>query len=287
MKKIKVLSKIGIGIVALDGMPYLPYVLRLVKQFATKIDIVEGCIDIAKYQADKNGHSTDGTFEYLKKQEDILLISNPSYVDKCFMTNLYLQELWDMDYLFMFDCDELYKLEDIPVMFNYLKRNLQIKAISVPVFHFFGDYNTIAKGNMWKYPFNRIFKIEKGCQFVSHRPPTMKYPNGDVVASREKQEPYFVKHKLYLYHYGWADPKNVTRKSEFYSRLRPNHPQYGKHKEWEEEVFKVWLKDRSFRGIPGKWGLHPADVNCESYTEEFTGEHPLKGINLNASKKIL
>lgn len=202
----------------------------------------------------KNNLSDDITLQILKKFKDphkkIKFIPYGLCDNKVELTKaMYANSIGD--YVWEIDADEFYHIKTMKDIKEHLSKNPDINQINFRMYHFIDLNNYIhgENGKNWgdNIPIRRIFRNEKGNNFVSHRPPTINYKTKGRVIDREDS----LKLGWVMYHYGYVFDWQVNKKATYY-------PDGQVMKNLKE----VWKKDHSKPLLYG------------SKTEEFKGEHP-------------
>lgn len=230
--------------------------------------ILEGAFAPLASSFTKDGHSTDGTVEAIKrfqqKYPQIELIQSPEGgwpcgVDRCLDAS---DKKITGDYLWLTDGDEFYHEKDTPVILRLLEE-CQPYMVEFYGNHFFGDYNhCIAhiKGESWgSGPWMRIFKNCPGeSHWVSYSPPFYRYKEGVICNEQQNiiTHDEMLEMGIKLYHYGFVAQSQIDFKKVFYTTSGVD---YEKH--WDE-----WQKDHSVPIVLGakttefKYDDHPAVI---------------------------
>ena len=117
----------------------------------------------------------------------------------------------DIDYLWMIDSDEVYKTKDIILMKQVLEQH-QPTAVGVKSCTFYGGFTHYLTGfEQKKDNFLRIFKYEPGCDWVTHRPPTINYKNIKDYRHIDSDTLY-ESSGIQMYHYSYVFPEQVRKK---------------------------------------------------------------------------
>ncbi|MFZ1986089.1 MAG: glycosyltransferase [Desulfatitalea sp.] len=283
--------KISVGMIVLNGEPFLRYNLRALYPFVHQIIVVEGACQSAAAIATCDGHSTDGTLETLrdfKAHEDpenkvrIVTAADEGYVDgfwpeKDEMSWAYAKRATG-EYLWQVDSDEFYHEEHIPRLLRFIERT-RPDAVSFPMVPFWGDlaYNVnsfrLIRDNSREY--HRLFAWGPGYSYKTHRPPTVIDDKG--VETRKKhwvRARDLEKEGIYLFHYSLLFPHQVFNKVSYYKeRLQSDIDA------WEETVYR--RLEKPFRA-------HNA-YQYIGWLERFKGEHPLSSRTMMVdieSKKL-
>ena len=261
------------GIIVLNGMPYLPYLLKNMYPAIDQIIIVEGATESAAAIADAHGHSTDETVAAIRAFSDpdrkIKLIQTDGYwSEKDEMSSAYA-EACTSDYLWQMDSDEFYKPRDMLWLKAYLADHRDIGAVTFKTLNFFGGVHGVMHGGWFFYgrdQFRRLFRWGPGYTYVTHRPPTVADADGVNVRDFGVLHGSTLarQHGIYMYHYSYVSPKQVLDKVNYHHQFKKAGYQY-------TVDFLGWYQQHYERFTP--WRVHP-DQRPMSWLEPFRGEHP-------------
>jgi len=268
--------KVSFVIIVLNGMPFIKAALRSIYGFAYEIIIVEGAVEKCKFAANSDGSSKDGTVEFVKAfpdpQAKIKLVQG-QWPEKCEMQNKAL-ELCSGDYIWIIDSDEIYKEEDIDVIIEILEEDSAITQVNIPILHFWRGFDYIIHSeilNNIETP--RIFKLDKPCLFITHRPPALfcKQQGKTAAEMNVLQASVLRKNGIYLYHYSYVLNEQVKQKIELYKRYGWGESWGLDLDDWYSNCFLKWTPENK-NEIEKKYGIWTCDKN--SGTERFLGTHP-------------
>ena len=273
--------RISFGIIVLNGEPYTRYCLRALYPFAHQIIVVEGGAPAARGIATPNGHSTDGTLETLrafKAQEDpddkVILVTAEDeghqdgfwWGEKDEQSRAYARRATG-NYLWQVDIDEFYRPEDLDTIIGLLRSDPSVTGLAFQGIHFWGGFDYwVESGIMWhpgRNEYRRIFKFGPGYRYTTHRPPTVRDPDGaDVMSINALGKEDTAARGLFMYHYYAVFPSQVRRKARYYRQLG-----------WEHmHNIETWVRDTWMRL---KRPLHLFHAyNHYSWLQRFTGQHP-------------
>jgi len=269
--------KISYVMIVLNGMPFIQAALKAIYKSAHEIIIVEGAVINCAFASNADGSSWDGTVEFIKSFPDpknkIKLIQG-SWPEKCEMQNLALSKATG-DYLWLVDSDEVYKESDIRSIIAVLKQNPDVYRVEVPFLHFFKGYEyVIDTREIPRLRTARVFKIEKGAYFTTHRPPTLFIPSKQKTSIDLLTLNPAILEKLgvTVYHYSYVSEDQVLQKLNLYRA-------YGWEKSWKMDLdewflkcFQKWTPENR-EEIEKKYRTHNCDKN--SKTRRFLGTHPV------------
>ena len=266
--------KFSAGIIVLNGMPYLPYLLRNIYPVMDEIVIVEGAALSAAESATAAGHSLDDTVAALNIFSDperkIKFIQKDGFWnEKDEMSQAYAAEC-SGDYLWQIDMDEFYHHHDVQWIKHYLAENPEIGAVSFKTLNFFRGVEAVAKGARFSYgddQFWRLFRWGRGYTYATHRPPTVLDRSG--VDTRKSGVLYgndlARQQGIYLYHYSYVLPAQVQHKTRYHESLGRFH-RIKHHSQWYEDHFlhftpyRVQMSRRPLSWLEPFRGVHPPEI---------------------------
>jgi len=279
MSRIK-FPQITFGMIVLNGEPFLRYNLRSLYSFAHQIIVVEGAAPGAAYIATDDGHSTDGTLETLHDfrahddPEDKVTIITAEDVghpdgfwpgEKHEQSQAYAKQATG-DFLWQVDVDEFYKPEDIRQIVQMLHDDPGITAASFKMITFWGGFDYITDGWYLRRGaeiYHRLFRWGEGYEYVTHRPPTVKNPQGQNVRNLHwvsGQE--LAKTGIVLYHYSLLFPNQVLEKCRYYQRV-----------EWvTRNKAEAWVND-CYLKLGNPYRVHNV-YDFPSWLDRYEGIHP-------------
>jgi hypothetical protein len=235
-----------------------------------KVYVVEGPV---QYYSDKGfTTSTDDTNDILRTFGNSITVHHGQFAEKREMQDALLEMMPnDIDYFFQVDADEVYKSDDLKRIVEFLKENRPSK-VAIPSKTFCGLKHLITGMEEGENIYWRIFKVSEGCQFSSHRPPTIMPPQPGTPTSSL----VFERLGIYMYHYSYVSPRCVLEKTEYYAEVV--NP-YNITDKWFAKVWLPWMtgndKERAF--IETQYdGVHEFKNRPTAYTKPFTGSHPAR-----------
>ncbi len=264
--------KFSAGMIVLNGMPWIPYLLKNLYPIMDEILIVEGAVEPAAEFATPDGHSRDETVAAIRAFPDperkIKLIQKQGFwPEKTEMSQAYAEAATG-DYLWQVDVDEFYHLRDAVFLKNYLCQHPEIEAVSLRWFQFFGGFQGYLRGgrdNWYGEEIWRIFRWKPDYRYVEHRMPTVVNAQGidtrDLTILRGRD--LARKYGIYIYHYSYVFPSQAQWKSTYYERQ-------GQYIWWDVQPTQ-WYKDHYLRYTPWRVHIHKRPL---SWLEPFRWEHP-------------
>ena len=271
--------KIAFGMIVFEGDYVLKECLEQVYPFASQILIAEG--PVSYWQRQGRTTSTDETNKILDEfpdPENKIKIVHGQYSEKDDQCRAYMQFINDdIDYIWNLDSDEVYKTEDLIKMIEFLKEE-QPTSVGIRSCSFYGGFNHYLTGfELNRDNFLRVFKYTKGSTWLTHRPPTIQYPDDlNIVKKHIDSETLYNKTGIQMYHYSYVFPVQVYTKVNYYkdSVSRNNCID-----NYFNEIYLPWVigDDNTKKDIETKFiGVHEfkPHVRGECYTSEFTFGHP-------------
>ncbi len=265
--------KITFGIIVLNGEPFTKYCLRSLYPFAHEIIVVEGASKFAKNISDSHGHSIDGTLEALyrfKEEEDpqdkVRIITRDGFWGEKDEQSRAYAKLATGDYLWQVDIDEFYRPQDMQSVMEMLRLDSSISAVSFKQITFWGGFEYITDGWYLRKGaeiYHRLFKWGIGYNYITHRPPTIHDDEGRNLHHIKWIDGYELARKsIFLYHYSLVFPKQVYKKSIYYSQCdvigRKESPS------WAEQ---------NFLELNNPFRVHNV-YDYPSWLMRFEGDHP-------------
>jgi len=275
--------KIAFGMIVFEGDYVLKQCLEQVYPYAEQILIAEGPVEY--WQRQGRTTSTDKTNEILDNfpdPENKISIVHGQYSEKDEQCRAYMQFIRDdIDYIWNLDSDELYKNEDLEKTIDFLSQH-QPTSIGVTSCSFYGGMNHYLTGfELAKDNFLRIFKYEPGSTWLTHRPPTIKYPS-NITRKHIDSETFYNMTEVLMYHYSYVFPDQVFKKVSYY---KDSVSKSNCIDNYFEIIYLPWVLggDDERRTIEDEYmGVHEfkPSVRGECFTLPFLLEHP-ESINRN------
>jgi glycosyltransferase involved in cell wall biosynthesis len=261
--------RLTIGMIVLNGEPFIEYSLRAIYDFADEIIVVEGAVESAMLAANPDGSSCDRTVEIVRNLPDpdskITLVQG-RWRDKLEQSNAYLKHATG-DHVWQVDSDEMYLPEDIEQIKQMLEDDPGITVVSFYCRPFWHNLSTQLVGPPWETVYYRVFKHVPGARFTSHRPPTVVGADGrDLSSVRLVRANEIRRRGIFMFHYSFVDPAQVKQKIEYYRRLGlacAGPP------DWYERVYMGWLDNPAL--IEEQYGTY---TTGGGWTMPYRGPHP-------------
>lgn len=229
--------KITFGSIVFNILKTLPenmyeLVIKNIHDIAHEIIIVEGATKATTHYWDgdtlsftKDGHSTDGTWDYLQelklKYPKMKLIRNENgfWNGKTEMSNAYAS-IATGDYMWYQDSDEFYHIDEMLMMIEILKK-YKPDAVHFYANHFFGgfDYCLDERSTTWgnDIPWMRIFRnVPNKSYWLRHEPPLYVCDGLECNTGRIIPREETLKLGMKLYHYSFVSPSQITFKEKFF-----------------------------------------------------------------------
>jgi hypothetical protein len=269
------------AMIVLNGDHVLKESLKSIYDHVDEIVIAEGPV---QYWQDRGlTTSTDLTNNILDEFPDPdkkLRVIHSQYTEKDQQFSAALSLMTKTpEYLLQVDADEVWTQESISNLKTLLEKE---KPISVGIHSntFVGGFDRVISGFEEKTDnFLRVFRWESGCRFVTHRPPTIQYANGERtrgqthIDSDEARDMY----QISMCHYSYVWPSQVKAKIEYY---RTKVSGASCIPDFYENYWLPWVNAES---LESKWnieknilGMHEfkPDIRGPAFTKDFNGKHP-------------
>ena len=280
--------KIAFGMIVFEGDYVLRECLEQVYPYATQILVAEGPV---KYWQDRGRTtSTDNTNNILNSfpdPENKITVVHGQYSEKDEQCNAYIKHMRaDIDYLWNLDSDEIYKKRDIEKTIEFLDRE-KPTSVGVRSLSFYGGFDNYLTGfELNRDNFLRIFRVTDGSEWLTHRPPTIRYPSEHKIVKKHiDSNTFYELTGVQMYHYSYVFPLQVKNKIEYYKAKVSRHKCID---DYYNQVYLPWMKGEDFdkfcleKEYEGVHEFKP-EYRGPCYTEPFNGEHPMSiQENLNA-----
>lgn len=271
--------KIAFGMIVFEGDYVLKECLEQVYPFASQILISEG--PVSYWQRQGKETSTDETNKILDEFPDPdnkIKIIHGKFLEKDDQCRAYMEFIKDdIDYIWNLDSDEVYTTEDLIKIINFLK-NESPTSVGIQSCSFYGGFDSYLTGfELNKDNFLRIFKYVKGSTWLTHRPPTIKYPNNsNIVRKHIDSNTLFKTLGVQMYHYSYVFPDQVFKKIGYY---KDSVSKQNCIDNYFNEIYLPWVlgSDEDKKIVEKKYiGVHEfkPNVRGECYTTKFTLRHP-------------
>tara|TARA_R110000851_G_scaffold54271_5_gene128239 strand:- start:654 stop:1535 length:882 start_codon:yes stop_codon:yes gene_type:complete len=282
------LIKIAFGMIVFEGDYVLRECLQQVYPHASQILIAEGPV---KYWQEK-GRTTslDNTNKILKDfpdPENKITIVHGQFSEKDEQCNSYMSCLnSDIDYLWNLDSDEIYKSKDIERTIEFLEKE-EPTSVGVRSLSFYGGFDNFLTGfELNRDNFLRIFRVTEGSKWLTHRPPTIRYPRGsNIIKKHIDSNKFYHLTGVQMYHYSYVFPNQVKNKIEYYKAKVSRHKCID---DYYSRIYLPWILGEEFdrfqleKEFQGVHEFKP-EFRGPCYTEPFQGEHP-KAVENNLEK---
>jgi hypothetical protein len=271
--------KIAFGMIIFEGDYVLKECLEQVYPFATQILISEGPVNY--WQRQGRTTSLDDTNKILHDfpdPENKIKIIHGKFNEKDDQCKAYMKFINDdIDYIWNLDSDEVYKTEDLEKIIKLLKEE-QPTSVGIRSCSFYGGFNHFLTGfELNRDNFLRIFKYTKGATWLTHRPPTIKYPdNLNIQKKHIDSNTLYDKIGVQMYHYSYVFPEQVYKKISYYKDAVSKNNCID---DYFNKVYLPWVngdEDQKLQVEEIFDGVHEfkPHVRGQCKTEKFTGTHP-------------
>lgn len=268
--------KITFGIIVFNSDFFLRQVLENIYPHAHKICIAEGPVDW--WQKQGFNYSTDETNLILRTfpdPENKLSIVHSQYSEKDEQCRAWFSMVpADTDYIFCTDADEIHA--DIPKIISFLEKE-QPTSVGFKSNSFFGGFERIIGGFEQQHSFKRILKYEKGCQYRTHRQPTLSLHGKDIVGKDITGLDLYTRTGIEMAHYSYVSSNMVRDKINYYEGAVIS--QGNCIENYFNHVWLAWVNgtDEQKMEIEKKYnGVQEFKPSArgECFTLPFPGEHP-------------
>ena len=276
--------KIAFGMIVFEGDYVLKECLEQVYPFAEQILISEG--PVSYWQGQGRTTSLDDTNKILDEFPDPdnkITVVHGQFTEKDDQCRAYMEHINDdIDYIWNLDSDEVYKSEDIVKIIDMLE-SVKPTTVCVRSCSFYGGFDDYLTGfELNRDNFLRILKFEPGATWLTHRPPTLRYPNNmNVIRKHMDSETLWGGWGVQMYHYSYTFPDQVYKKVSYY---KDSVSKDNCIDDYFNRVYLPWVagdKDGVESQFLGPHEFKP-HYRGACYTAKFTGTHP-KAIQNNMS----
>ena len=211
------MPKITFGMIVFESDYVLQQCLEQVYPFAHSIVISEG--PVSYWQQLGRTTSTDRTndiIHHFYDPDNKLKVVHGMFDEKDDQCREYIKLIPnDTEYLWNLDADEVYKTQDLQNIMKFLDEE-QPTSVGIQSCTFYGGFDRYLTGFEQNIDnFLRIFKYVPGSTWLTHRPPTMKYPYSVINKHINSQELYEAL-GFQMYHYSYVFPDQVYKKIDYY-----------------------------------------------------------------------
>ena len=258
--------KISVGMLVVNGRPFIEAQLKNLYKTAHEIVICEGGDD---FWEKRHGYrrSTDGTIEIIKNfpdpQEKIKLIQK-DWRNKNEMSHTFSKNMTG-DIIYSVDLDEFMHPEQLVKACQTLMKS-SYNSVLIPHLIFFGDFNTLLAmdhSDTWMHV-PRIFKRSK-THLIHHLPMGYWSPESEKMVGAANM-PYSHVKGVFIHHYSWIYKKAVRDKIKYYAFRIKNCIKPGFMEKFEgfEENREQLIKDKT--------NIRPT-LGPKQFLKEFKGKH--------------
>jgi hypothetical protein len=266
--------KIAFGMIVFEGDYVLKQCLEQVYPFAEQILISEG--PVSYWQRQGRTTSLDDTNKILDEFPDPdnkIKIVHGQWDEKDDQCRAYMKNINDdIDYIWNLDSDEIYTTTDLKKIIKFLKDE-NPTSVGMQTCSFYGGFEHYLTGfERQKDNFLRIFKYVKGSTWLTHRPPTINYPNDcNINIKHIDSDTLFEKLGVQMYHYSYTFPDQVYKKVNYYkdSVSRDNCIN-----DYFNRVYLPWVNGEKDVVEDTFNGVHEFKKRTECRTSPFTWNHP-------------
>ena len=270
--------KISVGIIVLNGEPFIRYCIRALYAHAHEIIVAEGAALCSKQFGGPDGHSTDGTCETLrrvKEEEDpedkiIIVQREGNWASRDEQSSAYAARATG-DYLWQVDSDEFYTPAAIEQVRAMLAADPTISGARFRWHIFWGGKDYVTDGFFQRQgggDVNRLFRWGPGYRYGNHwKGPMVVDAEGQPVkdTGRWIEAEETAEAGIYCYHYSLTFPSQVFMKTSIYnSGADPTNAQFSETDRW---AFDIWRDLKNPFRVHNRYE-HPA------WLRRFEDPHP-------------
>ncbi len=273
--------KVAVGMIVFNGNYVLRETLESVYPYVDQILIAEGPVTFWQEQGYKT--SDDGTNDIIDNfpdPDDKIKIVHGQFSEKDDQCNAYMQHLdEDIDYIWNVDSDEVFKPEDIELLFQILNSNLiaekPFTSVGFKSVTFYGGFDDVLGGFEEGAEFIRMRKVYPGSYWSTHRPPTVAHKIHSPHPERHLDfntlaDAYGIR----MYHYSYVFPDQVSQKVKYYKeKISKNNC----IDNYFESIYLPWVYNQNRNSIESAHrGVHEfkPEYRGDCYTKPFAGTHP-------------
>lgn len=274
--------KVAVGMIVFNGDHILQGVLESVYPWAYQICIAEGPV---KFHAERLGveTSTDKTVEIIRSFPDpdkkISLVQG-TWPEKVDMSNAWLANVKDdADYVWMFDCDEMYLRSDVDKILSLLGPD-GYDSVSFRFRSFYGGFDRHMTGWEEAQETHRIQRFYPGATWATHRPPTINSSKDGKPWRAHKHLPHWeidAATGIRIFHYSFVFPSQVEMKYLYYDNLTRGHVV----QDGFRRLYLPWMRadekgkfriEKEFQGVHHL--VRGDNGQCVCHTIKYGGKHP-------------
>lgn len=266
--------QIAFGMIVFEGDYVLKECLEQVYPFASQILIAEG--PVSYWQRQGRTTSLDDTNKILDQFPDPdnkIKVVHGQFSEKDEQCRSYMDLINDdTDYIWNLDSDEVYKTGDLDKMVGLLESE-QPTSVGIRSCSFYGGLDHYLTGfELNRDNFLRVFKYTKGSTWLTHRPPTIKYPV-NITKKHIDSNTLYEKLGVQMYHYSYVFPDQVRLKIEYY---KDSVSMQNCIDNYFDEVYLPWMRGDKRRVEERFKGVHEfvPRIRGECFTRRFSGRHP-------------
>jgi hypothetical protein len=266
--------KIAVGIIVFNSDFVLRQAIDAVLPFASAVCVAEG--PVKWWQQQGVTTSADDTNVILDSFGDKIRVVHGQYEEKTEQCRAWFNMIpSDTDYIICVDADEVHKPEHLEALIKFLEKE-KPTSVGFQSASFFGGFDRIIGGFERAHSFKRVLKYAPGCEYRTHRQPTLSVNGQDIHGKDILGSQLFEATGIEMCHYSYVSPQMVHDKIRYYEgaviskgNCIPNYFQ---------DVWLNWVQNPGQRlQIEQKWkGVQEfmPKARGECYTEPFMGSHP-------------
>jgi hypothetical protein len=268
--------KIAVGMIVFEGDYVLKHCLDQLYPHVDQILIAEGPVKFWQDRGKTTSEDNTNTIlnEYLDPDNKLIIVHG-KFHEKDEQSNAYMKYIRnDIDYLWMVDSDEVYTTSDIIRLKEYLAKEMPT-SVGVQSCTFYGGFTHYLTGfEQATDNFLRIFRYVPGSTWLTHRPPTIKYPT-NIQRKHITSDRLFKDTGVQMYHYSYVFPNQVFKKMNYYATFLSN----GTIPNYFQNVYLPWVvgNNDDKQHIEARYlGVHEwiPSRRGPCFTNQFNQAHP-------------
>ncbi len=269
--------KISVGICILNSDFFLPQVLESVYNHAHAICIAEGPVKF--WQEQGLTTSTDRTNDILASfpdPENKIKVIHGKFLEKTEQCQAWFSLVpHDTDYVLCVDADEVHSPENLTKLIDYLQRE-KPTDVGFMSESFYGGFDRVIGGFERGHSFKRVLQYQPGCQYLTHRQPTLSLNGKEISGRSVSGTRLFQDTGISMWHGSYVSAFGVWSKLKYYESAIIAAGQC--IPDYFNSVWLPWVMEPSRRPdietmYKGVQEFKPA-TRGEAYTQPFTGNHP-------------
>ncbi len=271
--------KITVGMIVLNSDFFLKQAIEAIYDAAHCICIAEGPVTWWIDQGvTSSGPATMAILQNFPDPQNKIKIVHGTYKEKTEQCQAWFRLVpEDTDYILCLDADEIHSPENLERLIAFLNKE---KPTSVGFLSdtFFGGFDRVMGGFEREHSFKRILKYLPGCNYITHRQPTVAVNGREIAGNDITGRQLYEATGITMWHGSYVSPRAVREKIRYYEGavIKPGAciPNYFKEL-WLPWVLNPNKRDELEKKYKGVHEFTPAARNhAEAFTMPYPGFHP-------------